>query len=207
MLFRSPSNLYNFQEFVWLTPSTERNGINTTFRYDLTPTISAYAETAYQINKSHIELAPSPISTAGDNNIIVPKTNYWNPFGVDVSFNFRPVDIGPRMADISNDSYRLVFGLKGSLQGNWQWDAYYSYDNDKVVDQTKNAISESRLRASLAKSTRGRARGFSKTNASLVRAMRGKSSSLNDLSISCGGTPVTRRRTPSRSIIGDLKAA
>ncbi|MFM7749139.1 MAG: TonB-dependent receptor domain-containing protein [Opitutaceae bacterium] len=149
----NPSNLYNFQEFVWLTPSTERNGINTTFRYDLTPTVTAYAETAYQANKSHIELAPSPISTAGDNNIIVPKTNYWNPFGVDVSFNFRPVDIGARMADISNDSYRLVFGLKGSLDGNWQWDAYYSYDNDKVVDQTKNAISESRLRASLAKST------------------------------------------------------
>jgi outer membrane receptor protein involved in Fe transport len=149
----NPSNLYNFQEFVWLTPATERTGINTTFRYDLSNTVSLYAETAYQKNKSHIELAPSPISTAGDNNIIVPKTNYWNPFGVDVSFNYRPVDIGPRKADISNDSYRLVFGAKGSLMDKWQWDAYYSYDNDKVVDQTTNAISESRLRAALAKST------------------------------------------------------
>jgi iron complex outermembrane recepter protein len=149
----NPSNLYNFQEFVWLTPSTERTGINTTFRYDMTPTTSFYVETAYQNNKTHIELAPSPISTAGDNNIIVPKTNYWNPFGVDVSFNYRPVDIGPRMADITNDSYRMVFGVKGSIGTNWQWDAYYSYDNDKVVDQTKNAISESRLRASLARNT------------------------------------------------------
>ena len=149
----SPSNLYNFQEFVWLTPSTERLGINTTFRYDLTKDVSFYVETAYQQNKSHIELAPSPISTAGDNNIIVPKTNYWNPFGVDVSFNYRPVDIGPRMADITNDSWRLVAGAKGSILDRWNWDIYYSYDNDKVVDQTKNAISESRLRAALAKST------------------------------------------------------
>ncbi|MEN9813942.1 MAG: hypothetical protein RL479_2628, partial [Verrucomicrobiota bacterium] len=60
----NPSNLYNFQEFVWLTPSTERLGINTTFRYDLTKDVSFYVETAYQQNKSHIELAPSPISTS-----------------------------------------------------------------------------------------------------------------------------------------------
>lgn len=149
----NPSNLYNFQEFVWLTPETLRTGINTTFRYDLTKNTNLYVETAYQQNKSHIELAPSPISTAGDNNILLPKTNYWNPFGVDLNFNFRPVDIGPRKADITNDSYRIVTGVKGTILDRWNWDTYYSYDNDKVVDQTSNAISESRLRASLAKST------------------------------------------------------
>lgn len=149
----NPSNLYNFQDFVWLTPEVQRTGINTTFRYDLTKSMSAYVETAFQQNKSHIELAPSPISTAGDNQIIVPKTNYWNPFGVDLSFNYRPVDFGARKADITNDSYRLVFGLRGALLEKWDWDVYYSYDNDKVTDQTTNAISESRLRASLAKST------------------------------------------------------
>ncbi len=149
----NPSNLYNFQEFVWLTPEVERTGINTTFRYDLTPNTNFYLETAFQQNKSHIELAPSPISTAGDNNIIVPKTNYWNPFGVDVAFNFRPVDIGARKADITNDSYRMVAGVKGTILSRWNWDTYYSYDNDKVVDVTTNAISESRLRASLAKNT------------------------------------------------------
>ena len=149
----NPSNLYNFQEFVWLTPEVERTGINTTFRYDLTANTNFYLETAFQQNKSHIELAPSPISTAGDNNIIVPKTNYWNPFGVDVSFNFRPVDIGARKADITNDSYRMVAGVKGTILSRWNWDTYYSYDNDKVVDVTTNAISESRLRASLARNT------------------------------------------------------
>lgn len=149
----NPSNLYNFQEFVWLTPETLRTGINTTFRYDLTTNTSLYLETAFQQNKSHIELAPSPISTAGDNNLLLPRTNYWNPFGVNLNFNFRPVDIGPRKADITNDSYRLVAGVKGTISSRWNWDTYYSYDNDKVVDVTSNAISESRLRASLARST------------------------------------------------------
>jgi len=134
-------------------PETLRTGINTTFRYDLTKNTNLYVETAYQQNKSHIELAPSPISTAGDNDVLLPRTNYWNPFGVDLNFNFRPVDIGPRKADITNDSYRIVAGVKGTILDRWNWDTYYSYDNDKVVDQTSNAISESRLRASLAKST------------------------------------------------------
>jgi iron complex outermembrane receptor protein len=149
----NPSNLYNFQEFVWLTPETLRTGINTTFRYDLTANTSLYLETAFQQNKSHIELAPSPISTAGDNNILVPKTNFWNPFGVDLGFNYRATGIGARKADITNDSYRIVSGVKGTLKDRWNWDFYYSYDNDKVVDVTSNAISESRLRANLALNT------------------------------------------------------
>ena len=149
----SPSNLYNFQDFVWLTPETQRTGVNFTYRYDLTKNIQFYGEASYQHNKSHIELAPSPISTAGDNNIIVPKTNHWNPFGVDVSFNFRPIDLGPRKADITNHSYALLLGAKGTIFDRFDWEMGYTYGFDEVVDLTSNAISESRLRASLARST------------------------------------------------------
>ncbi|MEI6106202.1 MAG: TonB-dependent receptor [Opitutae bacterium] len=149
----NPANLYNFQDFVWLTPAVERTGMYTTFRYDLARNIELYAEASYQRNKSHIELAPSPISTAGDNNILVPKTNYYNPFGVDLNFNFRPIDLGPRKADITNNNYSLLFGLKGTLLDRFDWDMAYSYGYDEVVDLTSNAISESRLRAQLALNT------------------------------------------------------
>ena len=149
----NPSNLYNFQEFVWLTPEVQRTGLNLTYRYDLSKNIQFFGEASYQHNKSHIELAPSPISTAGDNNIVVPKTNHWNPFGVDVSFNFRPVDIGARKADITNHSYSTLLGAKGTIFDRFDWEVGYTYGFDEVVDLTTNAISESRLRASLAKST------------------------------------------------------
>ncbi len=149
----TPSNLYNFQEFVWLTPEVNRTGMYTTFRYDLAKNIELYAEASYQQNKSHIELAPSPISTAGDNNILLPKTNYYNPFGVDLNFNFRPVDIGARQADITNNDYSLLFGARGTVLDRFDWDMAYTYGYDEVVDLTSNAISESRLRTQLAKST------------------------------------------------------
>ena len=148
-----PSNRYNPQEFVWLTPETRRTGINATYRYDLTKDINFYAQLGYQQNKSHIELAPSPISTAGDNNIVVPKTNYWNPFGVDVSFTYRPVEFGARKADITNNTYSIQLGAKGTILNRWDWDVGYLYGNDESTDVTTNAMSESRLRASLAKST------------------------------------------------------
>ena len=149
----NPANLYNFQQFVWLTPQVNRTGMYTTFRYDLAKNIELYAEASYQQNKSHIELAPSPISTAGDNNILLPKTNYYNPFGVDLNFNFRPVDIGARQADITNNDYSLLFGARGTILDRFDWDAAYTYGYDEVVDLTSNAISESRLRAQLALST------------------------------------------------------
>ncbi|HNC22997.1 MAG TPA: TonB-dependent receptor [Opitutaceae bacterium] len=149
----NPSNLYNFQEFVWLTPEVKRTGMYTTFRYDLAKNIELYAEASYQQNKSHIELAPSPISTSGDNNILIPKTNYWNPFGVDLNFNYRPVDIGARKADITNNDYQILFGARGTILDKFDWDTAYTYGYDDVVDLTSNAISESRLRAQLALST------------------------------------------------------
>jgi len=147
----TPSNLYNFQEWVWLTPEVERTGMSTTFRFDLTKNMNFYAEASYQQNKTHIELAPSPISTAGDNSIIVPKTNFYNPFGVDVSFNYRPVDFGAREADILNDSFRYLFGLQGNILSKFDWDTAYTYGYDQVTDVTSNAMSESRLRAALAR--------------------------------------------------------
>jgi len=148
-----PSNLYNFSEFVWLTPATKRTGINASYQYDVTKSINFYSQLSYQQNKSHIELAPSPISTAGDNNIVVPKTNYWNPFGVDVSFNYRPIDLGPRKADITNNTYSILLGAKGTVLDRYDWDFGYLYGSDESSDVTTNAMSESRLRASLAKST------------------------------------------------------
>jgi iron complex outermembrane receptor protein len=148
-----PSNLYNFQNFVWLTPEVNRRGISTTLRYDVSKNTTAYAEASWQHNQSHIELAPSPITTVDDNQIYIPRTNYWNPFGVDVQFAYRPVDVGPRKSDVTNDTSRILVGTKGTLRERWDWDVGYTYGRDDSSDRSSNMISESRLRAALALTT------------------------------------------------------
>ena len=72
---------------------------------------------------------------------------------MDLAFNYRPIDIGPRQADITNNDYQLLFGAKGKWLDRFDWDTAYTYGYDDVVDLTSNAISESRLRAVLARST------------------------------------------------------
>lgn len=149
----NPSNLYNTRELTWLTPSTQRTGINASFRHTLSPQLNVYARVAVQRNRMHIEYEPVPISYTSDNNIFVPKTNYWNPFGIDVWFVCRPVDFGPRKADAVNETLATLVGAQGTIASRWSWDAGYSYGFDQNIDTTSNQISESRLRARLAKST------------------------------------------------------
>lgn len=145
------SNLYNFQPFVWLVPSAERTGMSADFKYALTPETEIYFGVQYQHNESETQLAPSPISTGGDNQIYVPASNYWNPFGVDLNFFYRPTQIGPRIANITTDTYSFLMGVKGKLLDRFDWDVGYTYGKDTTTDVTTNAMSESRVRAALAR--------------------------------------------------------
>ncbi len=149
----NPSNLFNFQDFVWLTPEIKRRGIYSTFNYDFSKDLTFYAEASLQRNQSHIELAPPPVTTVDDNQIYVPRTNYWNPFGVDVAFDYRPVDLGARKSDVTNQTAHFLAGTKGTLRDRWDWDVGYSYGQDDSTDRSSNMISESRLRAALALNT------------------------------------------------------
>ena len=54
-----PSNLYNFQDFVWLTPECSAP-VSTSPTATMSQEHQFYGEASYQHNKSHIELAPSP---------------------------------------------------------------------------------------------------------------------------------------------------
>ncbi len=149
----NPSNLYNYIESYWLTPEVNRTGAHAIFRYDLARDVELYAEAFYQRNKTHIEFAASPMSTAGDNNVVVPKTNYYNPFGVDLAFTYRPVDLGLRKADVTNTSYSLLLGARGTFRSRFDWDLAYSHGHDEMTDLIANCISESRLRQQLALNT------------------------------------------------------
>lgn len=148
-----PSNLYNFQEQVWLTPEVERFGATSSVTYDVSKDLSLYGEFYYANNQSHIQLASPPITTIDDNQIFVPRTNYWNPFGVDVQFQWRPVDFGPRRSDVTNRTYQLLAGAKGRLRERWDWDVGYTFGRDRSTDVQSNEISESKLRQVLARST------------------------------------------------------
>ncbi len=147
------SNSYNFQPFVWNVPARRTRSLSVGLGYQLTKTIDFDATLSATRINSETHLAPSPISTSGDNNILVPATNYYNPFGIPVAFTYRPIEVGPRIGHIASKSMGYRAGIHGVLAGRFDWDLGWAYTKNESSDRTTNAISESRVRAALAKNT------------------------------------------------------
>lgn len=147
------SNSYNFQPFVWNVPERVTRSLSTGLAYQLTRTTEADAAISYNQIKSETHLAPSPISTSGDNNILVPASNYYNPFGIPLAFTYRPIEVGPRIAKIESKSLGLRAAVHGTIRARFDWDLGWAYTKNQSTDRTTNAISESRVRAALAKNT------------------------------------------------------
>lgn len=147
-------NSFNFQPFVWIVPETLRRGISAELTYDLPGIGSAYANVSVMRIASEIRLAPTPIATSGpDYSILVPASNYYNPFGIPVAFTYRPLEVGSRTGNIDSRSINVGAGLRGTWAGRFDWQAGGSYSRNRSTDSSHNSISESRLRAALAKST------------------------------------------------------
>lgn len=108
--------------------------------------------------------------------ISVPASNYYNPLGattingvanpnrlpnlVNVPVGglalrmttYRPVDTGPRVYEVTDDSYRLLAGLRGEKWG-FDWESALVYSWAKTDDNTTNAVSNTLFQQALAKST------------------------------------------------------
>lgn len=147
------SNSYNFQPWVWNVPERVSRSLSTGLGYQITPSIDFDASISFTKTKSETHLAPAPISTAGDNNILVPASNYYNPFGIPVAFTYRPIEIGPRIGKIESKSLGYRAGIHGTIRGRYDWDFGGAYTKNESSDRTTNAMSESRVRAALAKNT------------------------------------------------------
>lgn len=101
--------------------------------------------------------------------IVIPATNYYNPFGPVGSPNrlavtnapagglaislvgYRPVDAGARKTRVENQSGRALLGLRGEF-ADWDWESALLYSQANTEDQ-ENRISNTLFQAALARST------------------------------------------------------
>ncbi len=101
--------------------------------------------------------------------IVIPATNYYNPFGPVGSPNrlantnapagglaislvgYRPVDAGPRSFEVENLSTRVLAGLRGDFAG-WDWESALLYSQANTEDRS-NRVSNTLFQQALARST------------------------------------------------------
>ena len=152
-----------------LRGSVARTNLFSTIEYDLTDDIQFYGELGYyhSLFKGSREQS-APLSSAP---ISLAANAYWNPFGPTGSANrlanltnvptgglalnmttYRPVDTGPRNYTVTDDSLRLLGGLRGNWSG-WDWDSAFLYSEARTRDRTYNAVSNTLFQRAVSLST------------------------------------------------------
>lgn len=156
---------YNENPQRTLKGGLERTNLFSTVERDLDNGLTVFGELGYYhaLFTGNREQS-APISSAP---ISIAANAYWNPFGPVGSPNrltgltgvpttglamnittYRPVDAGPRTYTVTDDSYRLLGGLKGDWNG-WKWESALVYSEARTKDKTHNAISNTLFQAAL----------------------------------------------------------
>ncbi|MBI5382698.1 MAG: TonB-dependent receptor [Opitutae bacterium] len=161
-----PASSYNSQIGKQLIADVRRYNLHANLSHRLAPRIELIAEGSFYYARSHNQSGATPLSgnttLTGTDNVIVPASNYYNPYGQrlnpaaprDVLIrNYRTEELGPRIFDVDIDSYRLLAALQGRLGETWTWETGALFMESLTKDYQGNLISQSRLNAQLALNT------------------------------------------------------
>ena len=153
------SDRYDFAPVNLLQSPSERYNAVLLGHYDITETLTGFAEVFYTNTRNSIQLAPTPATS-----IDIPVGNFFvqNSPALLAYANSRPDPTQPlnfdrRMSEVgarveSHDTNVLQFntGLRAKLGGDWTAEGVYAYGRSELRTSIQNDVSRSRLAASLA---------------------------------------------------------
>lgn len=143
---RVAADAYNFAPVNYLQTPFTRSHLFGSGSYDLGANVSLYIEGAYANRRSEQILAPQPYFLDFDPPGLIPRTNFYNPFGVDFNaadpsagggtVRRRIAEVGGRSFNQDLNQIRLVTGLRGEMPfiPAWEFDTSYQYAQGTQVD-------------------------------------------------------------------------
>ena len=140
----SNAGRYNYSPVNHVQNPVDRYGVYASSEFDISDDLMAYVQFNYTKSKRVNQLAQVPMTattSAGpqwqlNNGRFATKGGHFNPFGVDTTFGFRAIAIGPRIYDYDYDTYGIRAGLEGSFDfggNNYFWSAGMQL-NDAAYD-------------------------------------------------------------------------
>ena len=163
---------YNINEAQTVQNGIDRYNLFATFDHDLADGLTLFGEAGVYLADSvgYRESAPM----LGAVPIIIPATNYYNPFGpigspnrlantnapagglalqlgVPAATAYRPIDAGPRKTEVTNLTTRVLAGLRGDV-ADWDWESAFVY-SEATAEDYENRISNTLFREALSRST------------------------------------------------------
>jgi iron complex outermembrane recepter protein len=170
---RPAGTRYNVNQDTTVTNGVDRYNLFAFFNQDFGNSLELFAEAGVYLADSTGYREAAPMLGAAP--IVIPSTNYYNPFGAVGSPNrlpgytgpaldlylgsapgagtaaYRPVDAGPRKTEVENLSTRALVGLRGDFAG-WNWESGLLYTEASTEDR-ENRISNTLFQRQLALST------------------------------------------------------
>lgn len=152
-----------------VVPEVDRYNFAANFTHEFDNGSEAFAEAIYYNSTSSTNRAPGPFD-ASLALIIVPASNYYNPFGVIGSPNrlagidapaggldlviqgYRPVEMGLRYIEVEQDLFRLLGGWRGDWSG-WDVETAFGYSEATARDEEFNRVSKTALQNQIALAT------------------------------------------------------
>ena len=136
-------NLFDFNRYIWTVPEARRIAGNARLDYGFANGLALFAETAGGRNRSVTQFHPPGVSA------LVPRTNPFNPFGVDVTTVWRIPDAGPRRSVVNDGNFSGLAGLRGRAHSPIAWEVAAHYSRDEFRDTISNTYLASRVFAAL----------------------------------------------------------
>ncbi|NPD70139.1 TonB-dependent receptor (plasmid) [Lichenicola cladoniae] len=127
-------------DYGYSSTQLDRRSFNALGHYEILPNVNLNIDALFTDHHAQQQLGPD--AEGGDvvtdrypNGFIIPASNPYNPYGVDVVDRTRRAEVGNRQYNESGSTYRLGIGLSGTILNRFDWEAGYKYgsSNDKFT--------------------------------------------------------------------------
>lgn len=138
-------NLYDWNRDIWTLPEANRLAADARLTFE-GPGFTVFAQASGGRNRSRTEYHPRAFSG------VVPRTNAFNPFGIDVAVDWRIPDRQRRRALTEDDYVSGVLGVRSAPRAAVAWETAVAYSRDEYVDTARGVYRLSGVRDALASS-------------------------------------------------------
>jgi len=151
------TDIYNYAPVNYLQTPSKRYSAGLMANFELSNNIKSYFELSFTRNQAKTNLAPSAtvdfFAVNIDNPVLTPETRLifeqqmipLEPGLVGMYLGLRMSALGQRISDFERDYSRLVAGLEGEINDDWQFDAWISYTDASLENLFLNFLNASRV--------------------------------------------------------------
>ena len=137
------NGMYNYSEWMQLLGGRKNYQAWSAGTYELESGIVLDFEIGASKRKSSLMMAPVPMGSGAQftYGLTIPADNPFNPFGEDLAYRKRMLDVGPRLFSQEADTFRYVFGASGTLDRlGADWEVYHTRQEYSSTQLTENYI-------------------------------------------------------------------